>query len=74
VKRQSVWLANRPTSSVDSVVRARDTKFKKLGLVGDTPDAKEVKKQQLLLKYTGMDSATANEALQDLLGLQAQKA
>jgi hypothetical protein len=55
-------------------VRARDTKFKKLGLVGDTPDAKEVKKQQLLLKYTGMDSATANEALQDLLGLQAQKA
>jgi hypothetical protein len=73
VKRRSVRLGNRPPSSVGPAVRARDTKLKKLGLVADAPDAKEDKKQQMLLKYTGPDSATAEEALQDLLGLKAQK-
>jgi hypothetical protein len=72
-KRRSVRLASRPPSSADPAARARDTKLKRLGLVEQEADANEVKKQQLLAKYSGPNSAAAEEALQELLGCQAQK-
>jgi hypothetical protein len=70
-KRHSVRLASYPQTSADPIVRARKTKLKKLGLTIIEEDAKEAKKQQVLLVC--LDHRNAEEAIADLLGLQAQQ-
>jgi hypothetical protein len=70
-KSHSVRLASRPQTSADPTVCARKKKLKKLGLTVIEENAKEAKKQQVLLMCS--DHRTAEEAIADLLGLQAQQ-
>jgi hypothetical protein len=70
--RRSVRLASKPVTSANPATRARDTMLRKLGLTEGSEGVGSVKKQQLLLAYIGPDREVAEEAVADLLGLQAQ--
>jgi hypothetical protein len=71
-KRRSTRLAaHPPPTSDDPTVRARDTKLKKMGLAEQIEDTKATKKQLLLLACPDRSRGSAEEAIQDLLGIPA---
>jgi hypothetical protein len=71
----SVWqLAAILVSSPNLAVRARGTKLKKLSITNDTDTAKQSKKQQLLWAYSGPNTESTEEAVDQLLGLKAMVA
>jgi hypothetical protein len=71
-KRGSTRLAaHPPPTSDDPAVRAQDTKLKKMGLAEQIEDTKATKKQLLLLAFPDRSRGSAEEAIQDLLGIPA---
>jgi hypothetical protein len=69
--RRSTRLASLSTAGKPGD-RARSVKLKKWGIQEEDEDATTVKKKQLLSTYHGAQRQIAEEAINDLLGIEAR--